>query len=84
MTESNARRYDDVGLNMQFTVVQTNINRKPFVSVTTIHYLSLFFKILFLNKNDLFEQKIPTSDIKNFFPVSLSPSHWTGDGAEVT
>ncbi|KAF5339343.1 hypothetical protein D9611_009809 [Ephemerocybe angulata] len=24
--------------------------------------------ILFLNKNDLFEQKIPTSDIKNFFP----------------
>ncbi|TFL06491.1 heterotrimeric G-protein alpha subunit, GPA2-like protein [Pterulicium gracile] len=24
--------------------------------------------ILFLNKNDLFERKIPTSDIKNFFP----------------
>ncbi|KAF5376950.1 hypothetical protein D9615_007278 [Tricholomella constricta] len=24
--------------------------------------------ILFLNKNDLFEKKIPTSDIKNFFP----------------
>ncbi|KAG6830262.1 hypothetical protein H0H87_008652 [Tephrocybe sp. NHM501043] len=24
--------------------------------------------ILFLNKNDLFENKIPTSDIKNFFP----------------
>ncbi|KAF8907722.1 heterotrimeric G-protein alpha subunit, GPA2-like protein [Gymnopilus junonius] len=24
--------------------------------------------ILFLNKNDLFEKKVPTSDIKNFFP----------------
>ena len=31
-----------------------------------------FDQILFLNKNDLFEKKIPTSDIKSFFPVSLS------------
>ena len=27
-------------------------------------------QILFLNKNDLFERKILTSDIKSFFPVS--------------
>ncbi|KNZ74734.1 Guanine nucleotide-binding protein alpha-2 subunit [Termitomyces sp. J132] len=27
-----------------------------------------FWQILFLNKNDLFEKKIPTSDIKNHFP----------------
>lgn len=33
-------------------------------------------KILFLNKNDLFERKIPTSDIKNFFPVSTRTSCW--------
>jgi hypothetical protein len=30
------------------------------------------FKILFLNKNDLFEKKIPNSNIKNFFPVRSS------------
>jgi guanine nucleotide-binding protein subunit alpha, other len=29
-----------------------------------------FPKILFLNKNDLFEKKIAHSDIKNYFPVS--------------
>ena len=29
-------------------------------------------QILFLNKNDLFERKILTSDIKSFFPVSLA------------
>jgi hypothetical protein len=26
-------------------------------------------QILFLNKDDLFRQKVQTSDIKNFFPV---------------
>ena len=29
-------------------------------------------QILFLNKNDLFENKVKHSDIKNFFPVSPS------------
>jgi len=79
MTESNARRHDNLGLNMPFTVVQANVNREPFVTVTTIQtpYRPLF-KILFLNKNDLFERKIPTSDIKNFFPASSLPlaSNW--------
>ena len=26
-------------------------------------------QILFLNKSDLFEKRVPVSDIKNFFPV---------------
>lgn len=34
----------------------------------------MLVQILFLNKNDLFEQKILHSDIKNFFPVCLHPS----------
>lgn len=29
----------------------------------------LLLQILFLNKNDLFEKKVPVSDIKSFFPV---------------
>lgn len=28
-----------------------------------------YFKILFLNKDDLFQKKIQHSDIKTFFPV---------------
>lgn len=36
---------------------------------------AVYVKILFLNKNDLFERKIPTSDIKNFFPVSTTISY---------
>jgi guanine nucleotide-binding protein subunit alpha, other len=54
---------------------QTSIVRKPFV----FDFLQarseegdLLRQILFLNKNDLFEQKIPHSDIKNFFPVLSS------------
>lgn len=78
MTESNARRHDNLGLNMPFTVVQANINREPFVTDNNPKPLPLLFKILFLNKNDLFERKIPTSDIKNFFPASSFPpaSSW--------
>ena len=64
-----------------------------FKQTSIVNHLLAYFKnyeslindpsdqILFLNKNDLFERKIPTSDIKSFFPVSLSPllTHATGD-----
>ena len=50
---------------------QTSIVR-PFSLSNSSHqadFMSCRVQILFLNKNDLFEKKIPTSDIKNFFPV---------------
>jgi guanine nucleotide-binding protein subunit alpha, other len=34
----------------------------------SLTFLLKLSQILFLNKNDLFEEKIPHSDIKNFFP----------------
>ena len=35
-------------------------------------------QILFLNKNDLFEKRVPVSDIKNFFPVRRYPTKFFG------
>ena len=47
---------------------QTSIVR---VSVELVEMSLTSFQILFLNKNDLFQRKIPHSDIKNFFPVRM-------------
>ena len=68
ITEPDARRNDDLGLNMPLPVVQANVNCTqhclfPPLSSPTV------LQILFLNKNDLFERKVLTSEIKNFFPV---------------
>ena len=67
---------------MSFAVVQANLYRKISTSVRWISPTDPALpQILFLNKNDLFEQKIQTSDIKNFFPVRLTP---TGCGAPLS
>ena len=70
IAESNARRNDYLGLDMPFTMVQANIYCE---SSSCVHSSRPFQpdcrKILFLNKNDLFEEKIKNSHIKNFFPV---------------
>lgn len=61
---------------MSFTMVQTDFNCQVFryssQGLRVTDKLSSD-QILFLNKNDLFERKIRTSDIKSFFPVSLFP-----------
>lgn len=66
--ESNARCYDDLGFDLSFTMVQTNLYRAFTPGSLQLMYL-MVLQILFMNKNDLFEKKLPHSDIKNFFPV---------------
>lgn len=74
VSEPDAGCHDDLGLNMSFTMVQTDFNCQVFryssQGLRVTDKLSSH-QILFLNKNDLFERKIQTSDIKSFFPVSL-------------
>jgi guanine nucleotide-binding protein subunit alpha len=72
--EPNARRHDNMGLNMPFTMVQVDIDStsgcpRDFESPSCVS----LHQILFLNKDDLFKKKIINSDIKNFFPVSYFP-----------
>lgn len=45
---------------------QTSIVRRP---LPTSNHLLTLVQILFLNKDDLFQNKIQNSDIKNYFPV---------------
>ena len=57
---------------MSFAVVQTHINCRFRSGVSS--FLSDWYpcQILFLNKDDLFMEKIKHSNIKNTFPVSTS------------
>jgi guanine nucleotide-binding protein subunit alpha, other len=68
--ESNARCHDNLGFNMSFSVVQVDIDCELLLNLMTGLSSTFFFsKILFLNKDDLFQAKIRHSDIKTFFPV---------------
>ena len=74
--EPNAGRDDDLGLNMSFAMVQADLHRE--CARRTQQSMRLTTpQILFLNKNDLFEKKVQHSDIKNFFPVRVSPASCT-------
>jgi len=52
---------------------KTSIVRRifPRLLIGLFTFLFLVSQILFLNKNDIFHRKIPVSNIKTFFPVSL-------------
>jgi len=52
MTESNARRHDNLGLDMPLTMVQTNINCESFITVTTDQTLTCLF-----NQDSISEQE---------------------------
>ena len=58
---------------------QTSIVRLHFSFVASTHSPS-FSQILFLNKEDLFDQRIKHSDVKNFFPVGCYYLSSTSEG----
>lgn len=54
---------------MQFSVVRQDFNRKFIRSTLAINYLPLLdCQILFLNKIDLFAEKLPRSPLGDYFP----------------
>lgn len=78
--EPNARRDDDLGLDLPLTMVQEHVYRESASKSLAVGQFDLMHcsQILFLNKNDLFEKKVMHSDIRNFFPVCALPIHVCG------
>lgn len=69
-TEPDAGRVDDMALHLSFDMVQGDTIRELLgISCPTTTLIHSRPQILFLNKNDLFEEKVPRSDVKRFFPV---------------
>ena len=79
LIEPNARCNDNLGLHMPLSMVPTNFycERSPaflmFFSYRRHSHHCVFLQILFLNKDDIFKEKIKHSDIKNHFPVRERP-----------
>jgi guanine nucleotide-binding protein G(i) subunit alpha len=64
--EPNARGIDVVRLDMQFTVVRQDVDCK--YPLTSLFYDADVWQILFLNKIDLFAEKLPRSPLGDYFP----------------
>ena len=60
--EPNARRDDDLGLDLPLTMVQEHVYRESYGKPLAVGQFDLMHcsQILFLNKNDLFEKKVST------------------------
>lgn len=69
LSEPNARCHDDLGFNMLFSMVQVDVNCVYLHCIGRLVIANTRHKILFLNKDDLFQAKIQHSNIKTFFPV---------------
>jgi hypothetical protein len=73
--ESNERCTQDLGIDLRIEMVCQNLdstfNQSRLSSTTGLTFVIFPSQILFLNKNDLFEKKVPTSDIQRYFSVII-------------
>lgn len=69
--ESNERCDGCLGYSVHYALVQEHVYGTPTSVVYEVIQQNLCTQILFLNKEDLFREKVLTSSIKQHFPVSL-------------
>src|ERR1700722_3230193 len=73
LVEPDGRRNDDMGIHMPFPMVQENIYRAFRCPSSSADPPICPSQILFLNKNDLFQERIALSPISKYFPVRGLP-----------